>query len=98
MNPPTLKWIQEDLAELLHDFNGHEYSGDIGPATLFFGDLGMVSIDAVILAETLEQRYGQPFPFSKFLSDLGRQTRNDLAVGELAAFLHQSWGQHGGKE
>ncbi len=79
----------KDLGNLLRDFNGKEYSGDIGPKTLFFGDLGLVSIDAVILAETLERFYERTFPFNQFLSEIGGGGVRDIELGELAAFLHR---------
>jgi acyl carrier protein len=80
--------ILQDLRHLLREFNGKEYSGEIGPKTLFFADLGMVSIDAVILAETLEELYKRPFPFGQFLSRIGTQGVRDIEVGALADFLH----------
>jgi acyl carrier protein len=81
--------ILDDLKELLRAFNGREYSGDIGPKTRFFGDLGMVSIDAVLLAEELERRYQRSFPFSQFLAEVSRDGVRDIELGELAAFLHR---------
>ncbi len=89
MNAPSLQQVLYDLAGLLRDFNGREYSGPITPQTLFFADLGMMSIDAVVLAETLERRYGRAFPFVAFLAGLKQRGVDDLTVGELAAFLHQ---------
>ena len=50
--------ILDDLTGLLRNFDGHEYSGIIGRCTRFFGDLGVASIDAVVLGEKLEQLYG----------------------------------------
>ena len=38
--------ILADLAAILSNFNGREYSGVIDRETLFFGELGMASIDA----------------------------------------------------
>ena len=73
---------------LLRDFNGKEYSEDIGPETLLFADLGLVSIDAVIIAETLEQLYQRQFPFSQFLADLGREGASDIELRRLIAFLY----------
>jgi acyl carrier protein len=81
--------ILQDLSGILRDFNGKEYSGAIGPKTHFFADLGMVSIDAVILAETLERFYNRSFSFNEFLSEVGRHGVRDIEIGELAAFLHQ---------
>lgn len=81
--------VQTDLACLLANFNGHEYSAPISPETLFFADLGLASIDAVLLGDTLEQRYGQKFPFGPFLSGVAKRGARDISVGELAAFLHE---------
>jgi acyl carrier protein len=77
-----------DLRDLLRDFNGKEYSGDIGSETLLFADLGMVSIDAVILAETLEQFYKREFSFSQFLAEIGREGTSDIRLGRLVGFLY----------
>jgi acyl carrier protein len=87
MNPPAYEEVMEHLAGLLRDFNGREYSGEIGAQTLFFADLGMMSIDAVVLAETLEQQYGRRFPFPQFLAGLAARGAEDMPVGELAEFL-----------
>lgn len=76
-----------DLAALLADFHGRQYSGPIGPETRFFADLGLASIDAVVLGETLEQHYDCKLPFASLLADLGRRAERDLTMGELATFL-----------
>lgn len=88
MASPTLERILHDLQVLLRDFNGKEYSEDIGPETLLFADLGLVSIDAVILAERLEQLYQRQFPFNQFLADLGRERASDIALRRLITFLY----------
>jgi acyl carrier protein len=98
MSVRSWEQIVQDLANLLHEFNGKEYSGNIGAKTLFFGDLGMVSIDAVILAETLERFYNRSFPFSQFLSAIARQGMRDIEIGELAMFLHAKMSSSGGEE
>lgn len=88
MMSPTRERILDDVRNLLRDFNGKEYSGDIGTETLLFGDIGLVSIDAVILAEALEQLYERQFPFSTFLAEIGREGLGDIRLGRLVAFLH----------
>lgn len=86
-NMKTQQQVVQDLAGLLANFQNREYSGVIGPQTLFFSDLGFVSIDAIVLGETLEQHYGQSLPFQQFLAQAAERGAEDLSVGELAAFL-----------
>ena len=81
--------IMSDVAGILRNWGGREYSDDIGPDTRFFGDLGLASIDAVVLGETLEEHYGRKIPFHLFMADLGRRAVRDIPLGELVAFLHQ---------
>ena len=88
--PATEPDILADLARVFADFQGREYSGPIAPSTRFFADLGLASIDAVVLGETLQERYGRPLPFGDLLAELGRREDRDLTLGELAAFLARS--------
>ncbi len=90
MGTKTADEILGDLRTLLSDFQGREYSGEIGPSTLFFEDLGFASIDAVVLGETLETMYQRKIPFNKFLITLRQQQVQDIEVGRLAEFLRES--------
>ena len=90
MSAPDESTIRADVARLLGQFQGLEYSGKIGPETRFFADLGLASIDAVVLGETLQAHYGRPLPFGDLLAELGRRTDRDLTVGELVGFLHRN--------
>ena len=87
---PDESAILADLARILGNFEGREYSGTIGPETRFFGDLGLASIDAVVLAEVLQDHYGKPLPFGDLMADLGQRVDRDLSIGELAAFLRKN--------
>ncbi|WP_435010546.1 acyl carrier protein [Tundrisphaera lichenicola] len=84
--------ILADLARILSDFEGREYSGTIDRETRFFADLGLASIDAVVLGETLQEYYGRPLPFGELMADLGRREDRDLSIGELADFLARRLG------
>lgn len=85
----TREEIMAELAAILRDFEGREYYGDINPETLFFDDLGMASLDAVVLAEKLENHYQRKFPFSEFVEEMRQRDVFDIAVGDLAAFLNR---------
>src|SRR3954447_17794133 len=80
--------IMGDLAQILGNFHGREFSGEIVADTLFFADLGLASIDAVVLGERLQAHYGRPIPFGELMADLGRRTDRDLGMGELTEFLY----------
>jgi acyl carrier protein len=88
MTGTSAQAIISDLAALVRDFDGREYSGPIDRSTCFFSDLGMASIDAVVLGEKLERLYGRKLPFNELLADLGRRGADDLELGELVDFLH----------
>jgi acyl carrier protein len=55
-----------------------------------FADLGLASIDLVVLAERLEQHYGRKLPFGVFLKSLRDRGADDVSLGDLVAFLQQS--------
>jgi acyl carrier protein len=81
--------ILRDLAGLLKNYQGREYSEVIDGRTRFFGDLGLTSIHAVHFAELLERHYGRTFPFQEFLSGLVERQAEDLELSELVEFLYQ---------
>jgi acyl carrier protein len=81
--------ILDDLRRILGDFHGREYSAALGPETRFFADLGLASIDAVVLGETLQGFYGRCLPFGELMAELGRREDRDLRIGELVEFLHR---------
>ncbi len=84
--------ILRDLRTVMErTFPDRDYSGDIGPETTVFGDLGLASIDLVVFAEKLEAHYGKRLPFGAFLSELRNRGAVDLTIGDLAAFI----GEHG---
>ena len=82
--------IMADLNQVLGNFNGREYAEEIGPDTMFFADLGLASIDAVVLGETLERHYGRRLPFGEMMADLGSRTDRDISIGELCSFLERN--------
>jgi acyl carrier protein len=85
--------VVDDLVGILRTFPRREYFDEINRRTRFFDDLGMVSIDAVVLGEKLERRYGFTFPFGELIAGLRDRQAEDLEVGELADFIHFHLGQ-----
>ncbi len=81
--------ILDVLTGIFRDFHGREYSGPIGVETMFFADMGLASIDAVVLGETLESHYGCKLPFGDLMAELGKKTDRDIKIGELVDFLQR---------
>lgn len=75
------------LAQLAEDW---DYGGEINGETLLFSDLGFQSLDAVVLGNTLQERFGQPIPFADLLVDIGQRPVNDVTVDEWVDFTTRS--------
>jgi acyl carrier protein len=85
IDPAVMQGVLELLDELSGDW---EYDGDLGPDTRFVADLGLESLEIVVLGTLLQQRYGT-LPFARFLEEIGDRPveRRDLTVAELVAFV-----------
>jgi acyl carrier protein len=84
---PSRTEILDDITALLSEQTGVTFSGALNEETRFFADLGLASIDAVVLTETLQKHYGRTLPFHELIAEVGRRTERDLSIGELVAFL-----------
>ncbi len=87
MTLPSKADILSDLAAILSNRLGVSPSTRIDEATQFFSDLGLASIDAVVLSEAIQEHYGQLLPFDQLMAEIGRRTHRDLSIGELIAFI-----------
>ena len=85
IDPAVLAAVIELLDTLADDW---EYDGQIEPDTRFVADLGLESLEIVVLGTMLQQRYGA-LPFPEFLEELGERPveERDLTVAELVAFV-----------
>ena len=52
-----------------------------------FADLGLASIDLVVLAEKLEAHFGKKLPFGAFLKGIRDRGADDVVLGDLVVFL-----------
>jgi acyl carrier protein len=84
---PSRTEILDVVATVLERDLGVQSSSAIDEHTRFFADLGLASIDAVVLGERLQEHYGRPLPFNELMAEIGRRTERDLSIGELVAFL-----------
>jgi acyl carrier protein len=85
VDPEVLAGVLALLAELAGDW---EYDGPIEPGTYFLADLGLESLDIVVLATMIQEEYGR-LPFAEYLEELGQRPvdERDLTVEELVAFV-----------
>ena len=91
MSAPTSEtMILDDLRAIFRDGLNVDPIEPITPETRFFADLGLASIDAVVLGEELQKHYGRKLPFSEMLAELGEREERDMTIGELVAFLQQN--------
>lgn len=82
--------VLDDLRRVFRDGLNVDPIEPITPETKFFADLGLASIDAVVLGEELQKLYGRKLPFSEMLAELGEREERDMTIGELAAFLQNN--------
>ena len=84
---PTYEEVQEyvlgTLLELSRDW---DYSKPVSLDSLLFTELGLESLDAVVLVTKIHEHYGKQMPFAELLAELGRVQR-DLSVRELVEFV-----------
>lgn len=81
--------VLEGVLELLNELSGDwEYDGVIGPGTYFLADLGLESLDIVVLGTMIQQQYGR-LPFAEYLEEIGQRPvdQRDITVAELVAFV-----------
>ena len=87
ISAPSRTEILDDLIVVLGRDLGVQSSSPITEDTRFFADLGLASIDAVVLSERLQEHYGRSLPFHELMAEMGRRTERDLSIGELVEFL-----------
>ncbi len=87
-----MKTREEVMADVLMLLGGlsedWEYSGEITAETRFFADLGLASLDVVVLGTAIQEHYGKVFPFMKLFAELGERQIPDIPVGEWINFIH----------
>jgi acyl carrier protein len=84
---PSRADILREVISVLESHLGVHSPGAIDEDTRFFADLGLASIDAVVLSEALQNHYDRPLPFQELMAEIGRRSQRDLSIGELVAFL-----------
>lgn len=89
-DPQIMTEVTALVTELAGDW---DYEGEVGPSTRFLADLGMESLDLVVLGTTLQSRYGA-VPFAEFLAAMGRRPveDRDVTIAALVEFVSEHRG------
>ena len=84
--------VLSDVLALLEELKGDwEYEGEISAPTRFVADLGLESLEIVVLSTMIQQQYGK-LPFPAFFDEIGArpQDERDITVSELVAFVSRN--------
>jgi len=74
------------LQKLAEDW---EYDRGITEDTYLFADMGLESLDIVVLAAAVQEHYGQVLPFPEFFAEIGQRELRDVSVSEWVDFVHK---------
>lgn len=77
-------YIVAKLNELAEDWDN---SFAITAETSLFRELGMESLEVVILATAIQEHFQKQMPFAEFFAEIGARGQGDLTVSELASFV-----------
>ena len=64
-----------------------EDTDEITPQTWLVADLGLESIDVVVLGTTIQEHYDKSMPFAEFLAEIGEQEVRDIQVDQFVDFV-----------
>lgn len=81
-----LQYVLRTIEDLAQDW---DYSREVGPQSLLFTELGMESLDVVVLATAIQEHYRFQMPFAELLADVGQRANHDLSISELVDFVDQ---------
>ena len=81
--------ILAELLAMIDELAGDwEYDGEVTPDTYFLADMGLESLDLVVLGTMIQQRYGR-LPFAEYLAEIGQRPveDRDVTIAELVVFI-----------
>lgn len=94
----TREEVMADVLQLLNQLaDDWEYGGEITPQTYLFADMGLESLDVVVLATAIQEHYGRVMPFPEFFAEIGQREIRDISVGEWVDFVHRHLNEVSGK-
>ncbi len=78
-----LEYLMRTMRDLTQDW---DYAEPVSAESLLFTEVGLESLDAVILGTAIQEHYQTPMPFAELLAEIGEQQR-DLTINELVDFV-----------
>jgi acyl carrier protein len=81
--------VLADVLQLMNQLaDDWEYTEPITPDTLLLAELGLESLDLVVLGTMIQHRYGQ-LPFAEYYAEVGQRpvAERDVTVSDLVAFI-----------
>ena len=84
---PTRQEILDYLLHTMQDLTQDwDYAEPVNAESLLFTEVGLESLDAVVLGTAIQEHYQTPMPFAELLAEIGEQ-RRDLTIHELVDFV-----------
>lgn len=87
--------VRAEVLDMMSELAGDwEYSDPITPQTRLLGDVGLESLDLVVLGTAIQERYGR-LPVAEFLAEVGERPvqERDVSVQDLVSFICRHRGQ-----
>jgi acyl carrier protein len=84
--------VLAEVLNLVNELAGDwEYDGEVTPDTFFIRDLGLESLDLVVLGTSIQYQYG-PLAFAEYLAELGNRPveERDVTVNDFVEFITTS--------
>jgi acyl carrier protein len=79
-----LDYVVRTIEELSRDW---DYSRPISGETLLFSELGLESLDVVVLGTSIQEHFHFQMPLAELLADVGQREQRDLSIAELVKFV-----------
>lgn len=90
MTQATREAVFETVLDILMKMDEEwEDAVEITLDTWLVADLGLESIDIVVLGTTIQEQYDTSMPFAEFLAKIGEQEIRDIRVDQFVDFVCQ---------
>ena len=89
---PDREAVLAEVLELVNELAGDwEFDGEVTADTFFLADLGLESLDLVVLGTSIQYKYGA-LPFAEYLAELGQRPveERDVKVSDFVDFITTS--------